>query len=235
MRLLLFMLLLQAAPAQTEADKTEAALKKFGDRTYRVMEGSKATGTMTLKTRIERIGDQKVAIFEDRLERKVGDALEAVTITETSKLDGLGLIRGESATSSPAGDVEASVSVRDGDAYTSGPDGMLMLLNVEGFMGILAPARVLSMKTQEVGATFKANVVLWTTPSGNSSHEFRCVSKESLEVDGKKIDAFKWEVKWKGKLIKGADRSIKKEYWIGADGTLLQFRTESALMVLDAK
>ena len=236
MRLILLAILaLQAAPAQSEADKLEAALKKFGDRKYRVTEGGKPTGTMTLKTRIEVVGDRKEVVLEDRLERKIGDAVETVTITETSNLEGLALVRADLTATTAKGEVKATASIREGDAYISGPDGILMLIGVEGGMGILAPPRILCMKKQEVGAHFNAEVILWNTPSDNQSHEFRCVSKESIEVGGKKVEAFKWEVRWTGDLIKGGKQSSEKTYWIAPDGALLRFKTASTEMVLESK
>ena len=54
MRMILAALLLaQAAPAQSEADKLEAALKKFGNRTYGMFVSNAKAGQLTMKTRVE--------------------------------------------------------------------------------------------------------------------------------------------------------------------------------------
>src|SRR5687767_11598527 len=107
---------LQAAPAQSEADKLEAALKKFGDRTYRIVEEGKETGTMTLKTSIERDGDKMAAVFEDRADMKIGDFQLTMTLNEKASLDGLRLISATRKGKTPDGDVDWRVSVRGGKA-----------------------------------------------------------------------------------------------------------------------
>jgi len=233
MRVLLAAILaFQSATAQSEADKLEAALKKFGERRYQVTEGGKATGTMTLKTRLDMEGDRKVVILEDQLVRKVGGTESTLTITETSALDGLGLMRAELAAVIPGRTIEATASVRGGDAYIKNDDGLLMLRDVKDELGVLTATRLLCAKPQEVGASFKARILLWTAPSPDRTHEFRCVARESIEVGGTKVDAFKWEQKWKGDLIKGGESSIENAYWLGADGALLRFRTGATEMIL---
>ncbi|HEU4339761.1 MAG TPA: hypothetical protein VFS19_06805 [Planctomycetota bacterium] len=232
--LLAALILLQAAPAQTEADKFEAALKKFGERTYRITEKGKAVGAMTLKTRIEKDGDRKVAVLEDTVEFDVGHAAVEINVKETAALDGLNLIFAERT----AGKIEITASIRDGDAYLTVDQSQWLIRNIRNVQGELSVLRIVGMKKQEVGSAFKADVFVLESPSDELNHDFKCVAKETIEIGGKKVEAFKWEQKWKGKAIRGGesvDASIENTYWIGADGTLLRFKIGQNEMTLDAK
>ena len=231
----LAILALQAAPAQSESDKLEAALKKFGDRKYRVTEGGKPTGTMTLKTKLEKDGDGKIAVFEDTVIVDTGTGAVEVLLEEMASLDGLKLI-GTSRTSDNK--IQIAASIRDGDAILTGKDGHLIIRNVRNALGELAVLRLVGMKEQKVGGTFKANVFVLESPSDELVHDFKCVAKETIEIGGKKVDAFKWEQKWKGKAIRdGADEdaAVENAYWVAADGTLLRFKIGPKEMTLDAK
>jgi hypothetical protein len=230
-------LLLQSAtaPAQSEADKLEAALKKFGDREYRITDRGRALGKMSLKTRFEKEKDRTVAVFEDTVIDEAGTGAIGVLLEETASLEGLKLIR----TSRTSEDkTEAGASIRDGDAYLSGKEGQLIIRDVRNALGERAVLRLVGMKVQKVGETFQANVFVLESPSDELVHDFKCVAKETIEIGGKKVEAFKWEQKWKGKAIRGGesvDAAVDNAYWVGTDGTLLRFKIGSNEMTLNVK
>src|SRR6266850_5474002 len=101
--LLAAILLLQAAPAQSEADKLEAALKRFGDRSYLILANGEKLGTSTLKTRVEKVDGRSVAVLEDAfkidaggdtgfmrtLEKAMLDRLRLISTSQTGKGDGM--------------------------------------------------------------------------------------------------------------------------------------------------
>jgi hypothetical protein len=231
-------LLVGAAPAQSEADKLEAALKKFGERTYSIKEAGQSTGTMTLKTRIEAGDDGKVAVFEDQIAAKTGDTETSVAISERASLNGLALIRGARNGKDSEGKFDWTGRIQDDDALLNVHGQMLVLRDAKGALGEQAVMRLVCAKEQKVGAEFKCKVLLLAPACVDEPHEFRCVAKETLEIGGAKREAFKWQQKWEGEaILKGESIKAKVDnsYWVGPDGTLLQFTSGRKTLTLDAK
>jgi hypothetical protein len=232
------LLLIQAAPAQSEADKLEAALKKFGNRTYRITERGKPIGTTTLNWKVEKQDDRRVAVFEDTATLQVGPVAVTIILTETADLEGLKLIRATREAGGPKGKLEISASIRDGDAYLTVNERQLLIRDIRNVMGELSVIRLVGMKEQKVGSAFKSNVFVLQSPSDELKHDFRCVAQETIEIGGKKVEAFKWEQKWKGKAIRdgeSVDATVENAYWIGADGTLVRFKIGPNEMTLEQK
>jgi hypothetical protein len=236
--LLAILLLAQAAPPQSEADRFEAAIKKFGERTYRITEEGKPLGTMSLKSRIEKEGDKTVAVLEDTVWLDLGPAKIELKLTETASLDGLKLIHAARTLDGKEEDFEVSASIRDGDAYVTVDRRHLIIREVRDVHGELGVLRLVGMKEQKVGSTFRAKVFVLESPSDELVHDFRCVSQETLGIGGKQVDAFKWEQKWKGKAIRAGasiDATVENTYWVAADGTLLRFKIGRNQMTLENK
>lgn len=235
-------LLLQAAPAQSEADKLEAALKKFGDRTYRIREGGKPTGTLTLKTRIEKAGDRKVAVLEDKYAVKMDGVDTGMTYRETASLEGLRLVSAHHKGVSPEGNVECKIVLRDGKAKLM-DNGENPTIDIgPNTVGELAVLRLVCAAEQKRGTNFKADLLSLMVPAFEPGHAFRCIGPEQLQIDGKKFDVFKWEQKgeWKHKVtIEGQETTlaseVDKSYWVSPDGHLVRFRSDSMEMTIETK
>lgn len=209
------LLLLQAAPAQSEADKTEAALKKFGDRTYNLT-GGLAPMTVTMKTRIEKVGDRKVAVF---IHGDVGG-----TAIETASLEGLLLL--SEISSDPKGDVRKEISIRDSQAtiIQNGKEQETVAVT-KSTVGVSALWRLICMKEQKVGASFRVDLLLYGDRV-SKDHEFRCVAKETIEIGGVKHAAFKWDQKgeWTVKMRREVHTfAINHSHWVSPDGYLLRW------------
>jgi hypothetical protein len=233
--LLSVILLLLAAPAQSERDKLEASLKKFGDRTYRIMENGKKVGMCTLKTRIATEDGRRLAIFEDRIEKQSSDANLFLDFTEMATLNGLRL---DWATRADGGAKEddPSISIREGDGYVTSDLGNLLLRKVEGAVGERALIRLVCMQTQKVGVVLKADVLVLDPIDYQRNQELRCEAKETLDIGGKKVEAHKWEDKRSGKSVlsgKPVPYKFDNAYWVGPDGALVKFTSGSMEMILE--
>src|ERR1043166_9526521 len=69
-----------------------AALKKAGDRSYKITMGGESVGTLTMKTRVEKKGNSTVAIFEDQMEMARGGDKMQMTMKETAALSHLRIL-----------------------------------------------------------------------------------------------------------------------------------------------
>lgn len=218
MRLLLAaILLVQAAPAQSEADKVEAALKRIGERKYRLYSLGKESGSCTLKTTLEKDGDGKVAVFEDRNEG------ESEVVIEKAALPALTL---RSITIKDLqGRFIAVATVRDGKADVQTADERKTVDVTPSTLGLSAMFRLLCLKPQEVGTTFKIDILI----PGHfllKDNTFRCAAKESVEIGGAKLDAFRWDHTAQRSVDTPEGTrtlSLANSYWIGTEGYMLRF------------
>jgi len=241
--LLLSTLLVQSAPAQSEADKLEAALKKFGDRNYRLKIAGKDWGTMTLKTRIEKECDQRRVLFEDS--SVVGEVGEKSfhEIKESASIDRLRLIssRYELANKAHAELLIATVDRSKGKISVNGLESSIEITS--STIGEQAIYRLVCAAEQKVGNSFKVDILSLTAETLQADSSFRCIAKERIEIGGKQLEAFKWENKgsWKiTKKVAGREPpltlSVDNTYWVSPDGYLLRQTGMRGLeMVLDAK
>ena len=225
--------------AQSPEEKLEAALKKFGDRNYKVLQNGKESGTMILKTRVEKEGEARVAVMEDRIEIKAGDADMHMAFTERASLKGLRLISAKRTGKVPGADIDWWASVADGKASLRVEDRKQTIDAPDGTIGELAIMRLISAAEQKVGSTFKADVLVMASENLDKGHEFRCVAKETLEIGGAKREAYKWEETWEGKITRNGMTATSKTantYWASPDGYPLRSIIGPGMeVVIDAK
>jgi len=242
--LLLSTLLVQSATAQSEADKLEAALTKFGDRNYRVKFGNKESGNMSLRTRIEKEGDRNIVVFEDRFAANLKGQELVLTATEKASLDRLRLISTKRITKDNGKEVQWTVSVEGKKATLQSPDQKQTIEVSERTIGEQAVVRGICAAEQKEGVTFTADVMSGIEDQLQRDHTFRCLGKELLEIGGKKVGAFKWQHKGEWTVPRKVDdedvavtTEVDNVYWISPDGYLLRQtsnggRTE---IILDVK
>ena len=233
-------LLLQAAPPQSEKDKLEAALKKFGERTYRISDLGTEVGTVTLRSRIQKEGDRNVAVLEVEFKIKVEGQEVAMTFAETAELDGLRFVSARRTGSTPDGRMETQVTVKDGKAVIKDGDDETTHAIGRDTIGDLAPFWLLCAAEQKKDATFKRDVLNLIMPGYEPGHVYTCAGPETIDVGGRKVETFKWTEKgeWKHPMkIDGKDMlmpsKVDNSYWVGAEGCLVRFtsgRTELTLV-----
>ena len=232
----LAILLMPVATFQAERD-FQAAIKKFGDRTYRVFEKGKPVGMATLKSRIvEGEGGVALAVFEDRID-KTGDSPLTVEYVEWATLNGLRLRLATRVDGGPKED-DPKIVVKGRDAHVTSDRGNADLEKVEGARGERSLIRLMCMAPQKVGATIQADLLVVEPVDYQRKHEVRCTAEETIDIGGKKVAAFKWVDKREGKSLLSDDPTpykIDNAYWIGADGVLLKFTSGPLEMVLESK
>jgi len=217
--LLAALLLLQAGPAQSEADKLEAALKKFGDRTYsRIIDGEQA-GFRNLKTSVITEMGRKIAVFEES-EEESGKTLH--TTVEKAELNGLKLLSVK-VTNHLA---EVSMITVDGLKatlkYTGDEDNVIAV--TDNTVGEEALLRLVCAAERKEGAELKLDVLRYPARRLETARTLKCEGKKRVEIRGKKLDAYLWTEPWGGK------------YWVSPDGYLLRWiGPGGADYVLDAK
>ncbi len=225
--------------AQSPEDKLEAALKKFGERSYKVLRDGKEAGTMTLKTRIEKEGEAKVVVMEDRVELKAGEDEMHMAFTERASLKGLRLISAKRTGKVPGGTIDWWVSVAEGKASLRVDDRQQTIDITEGTIAELAIMRLICAAEQKVGASFKADVLVMVAERMDRGHEFKCVAKETLDFGGTKREAYKWEETWEGKVTRNGMTATSKTantYWASPDGYPLRSIIGPGMeVVLDVK
>jgi hypothetical protein len=224
-------------PAQSERETLVAALKKFGEQTFRIMEGGKKVGTYTLKTRIDLEDGQRLAVFEDRIDKHSDSSTVTLDLIEKATLDGLRL---QWATRADGGvkEDDTTIEIRDGDGHVASDLGNILLKKVAGALGERALIRFVCVQKQEVGNSFKADLLVLDPVDYQRGQEIKCVAKETIEVGGKKVVAHKWEDKREGEsILSGKPIAYKFDnaYWVGPDGTIVKFRSGSMEMILEPK
>ena len=224
---LLAAILLVPFQAQSEADKLEAALKKFGDRKYQMFVEGKKSGTLFLKTRFEVEHGRKMAVFEDSVgELKDEDKAREGAMTLRVALDGFRLISVKGASAS--GKDELEIINRDGVATIKSGGEEKTISVTPATIAYMSMFRILCVQEQKVGSVYKADVL--DARHLEKGHEFRCVSKETIEIDGAKHEAFKWRQTWEGK-VKILDNElpckVDNSYWVSPDGYLLRFAADA--------
>lgn len=215
MRMILaVLLLLTSAPAQSEADKLEAALKKFGTRTYVMsLSSGEKMGTKTLKTSVVAEKGRKIAVFE---EFTLENGKPSGTTVERADLNGLKLIsikitilgdgkpslntisvEGTKATLRFTGDEDKKVDVTD---KTVGDEALL---------------RLVCAAEQKEGAELKLDVLSWPLRQVEPGRSLKCEGQKKVEIGGKKLDAFLWT---EAGHVEGGYK-----YWVSPDGYPLRW------------
>jgi hypothetical protein len=180
-----------------------------------------------------------VAVFEDRVEMKVGEAEVSMSLIEKASLNGLRLISGKRTGKVPGGRIDWWVSVGEGKASLRVDDRQQTIDVTEGTIGELAVLRLVCAAEQKVGATFKADVLVMVAERVDRGHEFRCVARETLDIAGAKRDACKWEETFEGTITVNGKTGTSKTantYWSSPDGYPLRAIIGPGMeVVLDAK
>jgi hypothetical protein len=220
MRMMLAALLLLAPePAQSEADKLEAALKKFGNRTYGMYVSGKKAGLLKLKTKVETEGGRRLAIFEDSMTEPATGGTVTGIVTEKASLDGLRLssvrwvsiLDGRRSVDSITVEGAKAVVIREGDKKTLDVPEKTM-----GESGLLRRVCAVEQKKGEILNVEILNHVMQEL----ESRELRCDGEVDIEIAGKKQPAFRWrEQLQEGK----AGANVKNTYWVSSAGHLLKY------------
>ena len=231
------LILLQAAPVQSEADKLEAALKKFGNRTYRILIEGEQVGTCSLKTRIDKEGARPVAVCEDRFSVTMGGEEVTMTTTERASLDRLRLVSSKMIGKVGGKETPVTIAVDGRKATMTFEDRTPIFDITDATVGEQAVIRLVCAAEQKEGAEFKVDVLNMTTGTFQPGHAFKCVAKEQIEIGGKKVDAFKWEQKgeWGDGKPPTSKTTVHNVYWVSPDGYLLRNVGRGGEIVLDAK
>lgn len=244
MRILLAaVLLVQAAPAQSETDKMEAALKKIGDRTYRILLQGKEAGTCSLKTRIEKEGERSVAVFEDRYSLALEEHKIAILWTQKASLDRLRLISARHTTDLSGRKTEWVVAMEGKKAFIERGGKKETVEVSDGTIGEAAMIRLVCVAEQKEGAAFTADVISSEEHQFQPGHSFKCLGKESVDIGGKKVEAFKWENKGEWKSTRKVDgqevpttTTIENTFWVSPEGHLVRsMGSGGSELVLDSK
>jgi hypothetical protein len=220
--LLATILLAQAAPAQSEADQMEAALKKFGDRTYSIIIGGEPEGFRTLKTSVITDQGRKVVVLEVKEEGQSGKTVR--TTIERAELNGIKLIS-----------VETTGFVGKSETSTIKVDGLKATLKYAGeevkdvaitdrTVGEEALLRRVCAAEQKEGTELVVDVLRWPAPDLERARTLKCEGLKPVEIRGKKVDAYLWTESWGAK------------YWVSPDGYLVRWTGPGGVdYVLDAK
>jgi len=212
-------LLLQAAPAQSEADKLEAALKKFGNRTYGMFVSGKKAGQLTMKTRIETEDGRRIAVFEDSMVEPATGGQVTGTVIEKASLDGLRLVSLRWVSGAAGKKTMDTITVQGTKATVRSEGGKKTFDIPEKTLGELAVLRRVCAVEQTKGATFTFDVLGHATQA-LESRELRCDGEVEIEIAGKKQQAIRWrEQTQEGKT--GAQ--VKNTYWVSPAGHLLKY------------
>src|SRR5688572_22176918 len=186
--ILLASLVLQAAPAQSEADRVEAAIKKMTDREYRMIVSGREIGTLTLKNRVETEGGRKIAVFESVIKMTHDGETKEGVLTEKAELDGLRFLSRKL-----AGDGQQKIDeVKDGKIAVKGLDGVAKTVAVtKATISEKVVDRFICVQEQKVGATFKFDLFDFDLQKG---YELKCLERKEVELGGAKHDAFIWRM-----------------------------------------
>ena len=91
-----------------------------------------------------------------------------------------------------------------------------------------AMIRLLCAQEQKEGRSFQVDMFDIDMFRVQKDHAFTCSGKETIEIGGKKFDAFKWQEKWTTK----EDYHRTRTYWVSVDGYLLRREGFNGLLEL---
>jgi hypothetical protein len=214
MRSLVAAVLLLAAASPQEPDKLEAALKKFGARTYVMsLTSGEKIGTRTLKTSVVTEEGRKIAVFEESTEEngKLGG-----TTVEKAELNGLKLVSMRITIMSGGKPDVNTITVEGGKAalkFTGDEDKKVDV--TDKTVGDEALLRLVCAAEQKEGAELKLDVLSWPLRDIEAGRVLKCEGKKPVEIGGKKLDAFLWTEP--GHVAGGY------KYWVSPGGFLLRW------------
>jgi hypothetical protein len=239
-----FLLLVLCCLAQAlDADRNEAALKRFGEsRTYRMSHEIKK-GTTTLKTRVETVKDKKVAVLEDVFAGTLFEKGYRFSTAETASLDRFRMLSCKMRTKTRDEDTEVSIEVNGTKAVMTGAkEGKDIVISwdiTESTVSEAAMIRLLCAQEQKEGRSFKVDMLAIDRLEVQKDHAFNCVGKEEIALGGKKYGAFKWQERWTTKPRPGSkpqeDLHCERTYWVSVDGYLLKRQGIDGVLTLEVK
>ncbi|HEU4339762.1 MAG TPA: hypothetical protein VFS19_06810 [Planctomycetota bacterium] len=214
------LLLLQAPPAQTETEKLEAQLKKFGNRTYAMYVSGRKAGKLTMKSKLETEDGRRIVVFEDiRLETSAGGTVK-VTVTEKASVEGVRLISSRRVTDSDGRKALDLITVTGSKAAVRFDDEKRKELEIpEKTVGEQAVLRLVCSAVQEKG-TFIAIDVLSQFTGELESRELKCEGKVDIEIGDRKVEAIRWQERGQAGKPGG---HVKNTYWVSSAGHLLKY------------
>lgn len=200
-------------PAQ-EADKLEAALKKFGARTYVMsLTTGEKIGTRTLKTSVVTEKGRKIAVFEESTEE---NGRPGGTTLEKADLDGLKLLSIKITILGGGKPDVNTITVEGGKATLQFRGDENKVVDVsDKTVGDEALLRLVCAAEQKEGAELKLDVLSWPLRDLEKARTLKCEGKKQVEIGGKKLDAFLWTEP--GRVAGGY------KYWVSPDGYLLRW------------
>ena len=219
MRKLLLILLIQAAPAQSEAEKLEAALKKFGDRTYGMYVSGRKSGLLKMKTKVETVDGRRLAIFEDSIIEPAVGGTETGKVTEKSSLEGLRLSSVRRVSVMSGSRIIDTFTIEGSKAVLRSAGEQKILDVPASTMGDLGVLRRVCAEEQKKGATFTVEVLSHAAQE-LQTRDLRCDGDVDVEIAGKKQPAMRWSERGR-EGQPGAN--VKNMYWVSAAGYLLKY------------
>jgi hypothetical protein len=214
----------------SDADRNETALKKFGEsRTYRVSHPNRR-GTRTMMTRIETVDGKKVAVLEDVFDGTIFEKEKRFSTAETASLGRFSMMSCKVHNKTGDESIEGSIEVKGSKAFvtiTRGGMSITIPCDITGTtVSEAAMILLLCAQEQKEGQSFKVDMFDIDKSQVEKDHAFTCSGKETIDIGGKKHDAFKWQEKWTTKPSPGdslqKDLDWKRTYWISVDGYLLR-------------
>ncbi len=234
MRMLLAaILLIQAAPAQSDAYKLEAALKKFGNRTYGMYVSGRKAGKLAMKTKVETEDGRRIAVFEDALTEPATGGQVTGKVTEKASLDDLRLISVRRVTDVIGRKSLDLITVTGSMAAIRFDDEKRKTLEVpEKTVGEQTLLRLVCAAEQKKDAFLPIDVLSLTTGE-LESRELRCEGVVDVEIGDRKMEAFRWREKGQEGKPGG---HVKNTYWVSAAGHLLKYvGTAGVEYILESK
>jgi hypothetical protein len=205
-------------------ERVEAGLKKPLDRSYRLVENDRAVGTLKLRRATDTVEGRTVVVFRQEMEWTLENGDQArMTFVETADAKDLRLV---SATYND-GSYEWSVDVGERRAnFTGGGANDRRVAVTDVTVGEVALLGVLAAAEQKDGVTLKLDVVSIPIRQYQPGHTLRCVGRDAVEIDGKRVDAFKWEDTWETTVTRGGEPRVvsnARTFWIAPDGHPVRF------------
>ncbi len=192
----LLAILIVASGLAQDAEKIKTALKGVGDRTYKVSGEKGSSGTLVLKTTVDKDG----ATLDDALEAEIGGRKLAMAFKQGCKLDAFlnptsvegKMIEGEQA-------FAITVAVKDGKAaakMTAGAETSEKEVELGGkAITHFALFRVVCLLEAKKDATVAFDLFDVPDLKMRKDCSLTCAGKEKTDVAGKSVECDKWTMK----------------------------------------
>jgi hypothetical protein len=214
-----------------DAARIEAAVRKAGERRYRLLEEGKPIGSLVLKTSV----DRTTAVFEDVFDVTLGGQKMEMAMKETALLKDLSL---RSASRKGRDGADWTLSVADRKAMMK-VQGRSQTIDLAGAtLGEQAVFRMICAAERKEGTTFKLDVLNFPAEELQKGRVFKCGPQETFELGGKKVPAFKWTESWESQGLRNGvpvSSKVNNIYWVSPDGVLLGSTSPHMDLVLETE